>query len=170
MGKGYIDKARQGSDGNLQILSSCRALTTAWAARFSVWSARGTRCTTPLRFPAFGRYSQWALVLHLHSYKSTAGSVTCLRALRAIVWKACSTLMASLALVSKYGMLFLLWHQACARLVVTWSTKMTAKNVNDQHEKTINGKEGDKRVQPVCSPSQSCCPAPQKGSSLGLVD
>lgn len=50
-------------------------------------------------------------------------AVTCLRALRAIVWKACSTLIASLALVSKYGMLFLLWHQAWARLVVTWNTK-----------------------------------------------
>ena len=33
---------------------------------------------------------------------------TCLSAFRAIVWKACSTLMASLALVSKSGMLFLL--------------------------------------------------------------
>lgn len=45
--------------------------------------------------------------------------LTCFRALRAIVWNACSTLMASLALVSKYGMLFLLWHQAWALLVVT---------------------------------------------------
>ena len=33
---------------------------------------------------------------------------TCLSAFRAIVWKACSTLMASLALVSKEGLLFLL--------------------------------------------------------------
>lgn len=45
--------------------------------------------------------------------------LTCFRALRAMVWNACSTLMASLALVSKYGMLFLLWHQAWALLVVT---------------------------------------------------
>lgn len=44
---------------------------------------------------------------------------TCLRALRAIVWKAWSTLMASFALVSKYGILLLLWHQAWARFVVT---------------------------------------------------
>lgn len=59
--------------------------------------------------------------------------VTCLRALRAIVWKACSTLIASLALVSKYGMLFLLWHQACARLVVTWNTKELMLCLKNSH-------------------------------------
>lgn len=50
-----------------------------------------------------------------------ASLCTCLRASLAIVWKAWSTLIASLALVSKYGMLFLLWHHAWARFVVTCS-------------------------------------------------
>ena len=36
-----------------------------------------------------------------------------------MVWKACSTLIASFALVSKYGMSFLEWHHCCARLVDT---------------------------------------------------
>ena len=41
------------------------------------------------------------------------------RAFFAIVWKACSTFIASLALVSKYGMSFLEWHHCWARLVDT---------------------------------------------------
>ncbi len=52
-------------------------------------------------------------------YRTCQMMCTCLRALRAIVWKAWSTLMASFALVSKYGILLLLWHQAWARFVVT---------------------------------------------------
>lgn len=67
--------------------------------------------------------SPWSCVSKTAQQLSCWHHLTCLRALRAIVWKACSTLIASLALVSKYGMLFLLWHQACARLVVTWNTK-----------------------------------------------
>lgn len=43
--------------------------------------------------------SSLSLIWSGKSYVSTSDS--CLRALRAIVWKACSTLMASLALVSK---------------------------------------------------------------------
>ena len=41
------------------------------------------------------------------------------RAFFAIVWKACSTFIASFALVSKYGMSFLEWHHCWARLVDT---------------------------------------------------
>ena len=41
------------------------------------------------------------------------------RAFFAIVWKACSTLMASLAEVSKYGMLPLAWHHVMARFCDT---------------------------------------------------
>lgn len=53
-------------------------------------------------------------------YSST--SVSWARAFLAMVWKACSTLMASLALVSKYGMSFLEWHHDCARLAFTWGS------------------------------------------------
>lgn len=104
-----------------------------------------------------------------------------------MVWKACSTLIASLALVSKYGMLFLLWHQACARLVVTWNTKelMLYLETPDTREWSIRAifkivplllslnkwcTYRDYLDPPVCSPSRSCCPAPQKESSLGLED
>ena len=46
-------------------------------------------------------------------------SITWARAFLAMVWKACSTLIASLALVSKYGISFLDWHQVWALLVDT---------------------------------------------------
>lgn len=52
-----------------------------------------------------------------NTYPPSSGS--CFKAFLAIVWKACSTLMASLALVSKYGMLPLVWHHAKARF---WET------------------------------------------------
>lgn len=152
MGKGiYIDKARQGREGSdnplhkiFSILSSCRSPLMAWLARSCpALSAQGTHCTAPLQFPESRKdswwrawfcssklwqkktpdFSEWSRPSQGTDWDFLMESVTCLRALRAMVWKACSTLIASLALVSKYGMLFLLWHQACARLVVTWNTK-----------------------------------------------
>ena len=51
-------------------------------------------------------------------YKSCSFSLA--SAFFAIVWNACSTLTASLALVSKYGTLFFSWHHCIARLVVTF--------------------------------------------------
>lgn len=54
-GRGYIDKARQGIEGDppiFRVLSSCRFLQTAWLARsYPALLGRGTRCTTPLQFP-----------------------------------------------------------------------------------------------------------------------
>ena len=47
-------------------------------------------------------------------------SVSWASAFLATVWKACSTLMASLADVSKYGMSPLLWHQPWDLLADTW--------------------------------------------------
>lgn len=47
-------------------------------------------------------------------------SVSWAKAFFAIVWKACSTLIPSFALVSKYGMLFLLWAHCWARFIGTW--------------------------------------------------
>lgn len=65
-------------------------------------------------------WREQSLVSELRSCNWTCKTArTCLRALRAIVWKAWSTLMASFALVSKYGILLLLWHHAWARFVVT---------------------------------------------------
>lgn len=48
-----------------------------------------------------------------NAYSSTSAS--CCRAFLAMVWKACSTFTASLAEVSKYGILPFDWHQVMAR-------------------------------------------------------
>jgi hypothetical protein len=44
-----------------------------------------------------------------------------------MVWKACSTLMASLAEVSKYGMFPLDWHQVIARFCETCDEKKSGQ-------------------------------------------
>lgn len=147
MGKGiYIDKARQGSEGSdnplpidlqhpQQLQVSADGLARSFLSSFigsgnSLYSStsvswkqtRWLKESLFLLLPALAeKNADWVKVRTGISWRLEA--VTCLRALRAMVWKACSTLIASLALVSKYGMLFLLWHQACARLVVTWNTK-----------------------------------------------
>lgn len=54
-------------------------------------------------------------------YKSCSFSLA--RAFLAMVWKACSTFTASLALVSKYGTSFFSWHHCTALLVVTLKVK-----------------------------------------------
>lgn len=54
---------------------------------------------------------------HDKAYSSVSSSW--LIAFFAIVWNACSTLIASLADVSKYGMLPLDWHQVIARFCDT---------------------------------------------------
>ena len=47
-------------------------------------------------------------------------SASCAKAFFAIVWNACSTLIASLADVSKYGILPLAWHHCIARFCETY--------------------------------------------------
>lgn len=81
-----------------------------------------------------------------------------------MVWNACSTLIASFADVSKYGMLPLDWHQVIARFCETWrfgyTTWLAWKNW---------GKEC-KDVPVSCSPPrQFCCLTRQRGSSPGHV-
>lgn len=88
--RGNIDKARQGSEDDPPSLIDLQS-----SQQLQV-SAEGLARSFLSSFMGSGN----------SLYNST--SVSCLRALRAIVWKACSTLIASLALVSKYGMLFLL--------------------------------------------------------------
>ena len=73
----------------------------------------------------------WSFVTWILSGNSLYSStlVSCARAFLATVWKACSTLMASLALVSKYGISPLLWHQACALFIGTWKSQMSTSLV-----------------------------------------
>lgn len=123
MGKRIYRQGKTRNEGNdnplkiFRVLSSCRSQLMAWLARSCpALLAQGTRCTTPLRSPEIETISlSECPVLHVCALTETRvyiysllPTITCLRALRAIVWKACSTLIASFALVSKYGMLFLL--------------------------------------------------------------
>ena len=64
-------------------------------------------------------------------------SVSCARAFLATVWKACSTLMFSLAEVSKYGMLPLDWHQVMARF---WKTMRLLSSTSTLLPSTTKGK------------------------------
>ena len=53
----------------------------------------------------------------------SGSSASCCNAFLATVWKACSTLIASFAEVSKYGILPFDWHQVIARFCVTCPEK-----------------------------------------------
>ena len=62
----------------------------------------------------------WSVILTWSGIISVYGSwsFSLANAFLAIVWNACSTFKASLALVSKYGILFFSWHHCWALLEV----------------------------------------------------
>jgi hypothetical protein len=95
-------------------------------------------------------------------YTHDSTSASCWSAFFAIVWNACSTLMASFAEVSKYGMFPFDWHHVIARFCVTCG------DGNDQCK--VYTTTDSVRSLVSCSPRhQSYSPEQQKGSSPGHV-
>ena len=110
-------------------------------------------------------FSMWML---MGSWKSPLNSSdsSCMSAFLAITSKACSTLIASFALVSKYGMLPLDWQKVIALLV-----EICAKKSVNNCALAYRPWNQERNIPLSCSlPYRSCCPARRTGSYPGLAE
>lgn len=163
----------------------------AWLVRSCpALSAQGTRCTTQLRSPESRQDSWWRACFCTSSqlwqkncqkkpknadfcylFKGVACNglegllnIDCLLGTGFKIWDVVLALTPSLCSLGCY-----LKHKGAC--IILWNNGHRSKrSITLKSKRNSTHAICDDPDSPVCSPSQSCCPAPQKGNSLGLED